>query len=106
MGARALIAASFALVPACAGPDPGVEHVAVMRSPKPGDTRVTVELVNRSSGHGQIQVEIELRDASTGNVILTERVLELGDHQRVQLVADVETPPGSYWASVRVQYPD
>jgi hypothetical protein len=106
VGARALIAASCALVAACAGPDPGVEHVAVMPSPQAGETRVIVDLVNRSHGHGQIQVNIELRDTSTGNVIPTERLLELGDHQRAQLVADVETPAGSYVASVRVHYPD
>jgi hypothetical protein len=106
MGARALIAASFALVAACAGADPAVDGVVVMPSPKAGDTRVVVELVNRSRGRGQVQIEIELRDASTGKLVLAERMLELGDHQRVQLVADVESPPGSYSASVRAHYPD
>jgi hypothetical protein len=101
-----LIAASFALLAACAGPDPVVEHVAVMPSPLAGHTRIAVDLVNRSAGHGQIQVRMELRDTATGELIVAERMLELSDHQRTQLVTDIETPAGQFSASVRAQYPD
>jgi hypothetical protein len=106
VGARTLIAAGFVLVAACAGPDPAVTRVAVTPSPQAGDTRVVIELVNRSSGHGQVEVQIELREATTGAVVVAERMLELADHQRAELVVDVETPAGSYSASARVHYPD
>lgn len=109
MGPRALIAASFALLAACAGPDPLVERVAVTPSPQPGRTRVTVDLVNRSTGHGQVQVRIELHDTTSGAPIIAERTIELVEHQRTQLVTDIETPAGPFPASaatVRAQYPD
>ena len=109
MGTRAVIAASLVLA-ACSGPDPVVERVAVAASPVPGHTRVAVDLANRSGGHGQIEIVITLQPADagarTGIAFVAERTHHHDGQQRAQLIADLETPPGVYAASVRARYPD
>ena len=88
---------------ACAGPDPRVQDAIASPSPRPGATRVAMDIVNRA-GHGAIEIRIELRGA--GRVIAAERTLELDDKQTVHFETDIETPPGSYTLRATAQYPD
>jgi hypothetical protein len=88
---------------ACAGPDPRVHDAIASPSPRPGATRVAMDIVNRA-GHGTIEIRIELRGA--GRVIVAERTLELDDKQTVHFETDIETPPGSFTVRATAQYPD
>jgi hypothetical protein len=105
VGSRSLIVLGL-LLGACAGPAPIVENITAMPSPQPGCTRVMMDVVNQGRGHGQVQLEITLRDASLGHAIKAERMVELRAEQRVQLTTDIPTPEGVYSAAVRVEYPD
>ena len=88
---------------ACAGPDPRVQDAIASPSPRPGATRVAMDIVNRA-GRGTIEIRIELRGA--GRIIAADRTLELGDKQTVHFETDVETPPGSYTVRATAEYPD
>lgn len=105
MGPRSLIALGLVLG-ACAGPAPVVEHITAMPSPQPGCTRVMLDVVNQGRGHGQVQLEITLRDARLGRAIQAERTVELRAEQRLQLTEDIPAPEGVYAVAVRVEYPD
>lgn len=110
--ARALIGA--AVLVGCAGPDPAIERVAIVAPRLAGRVRVELVVVNRSGGHGQVEVEIRLRprDAVPGTVpaivpgIVIDRPVELDAHERAELTVDVPAPDGDYTADARVQYPD
>jgi hypothetical protein len=104
MGSRQLTALLL-LAAACAGPDTAIEAVTSAPSPRPGCTRVTVDLLNRGRGHGQVEIQITLRDSTADRTVTAERTVELAEHQRIQLVTDVETPPGSYSVAARAEYP-
>lgn len=102
MDSRSLI---FALLVACAGPDPSVQNATASPSPVPGSTRVSMDIVNRA-GHGTVEVQIELRDKAAGRLIRAEQTLQLKSGDTVHFEKDVETPPGSYTVTARAEYPD
>ncbi|HTL35239.1 MAG TPA: hypothetical protein VL326_19055 [Kofleriaceae bacterium] len=101
MDSRSLI---FALLAACAGPDPVVQHAIATPSPLPGATRVSMDIVNRA-GHGEVSVKIELRGAR-GQVIRSEKTVEIEGKQTLHYETDIETPPGLYAVKASAEYPD
>jgi hypothetical protein len=103
--ARALAILCAALV-ACAGPDPGIERVDILAPRLPGHVRVGLSVVNRSGGHGQVQIEIRLRDARARRELAAERTLEIDGHEQLELVVDIPAPDGDYTAEARALYPD
>ena len=105
MGARAVAVVAMVVL-GCAGPAPGIERVEVVQSHRPGCVRVELVVVNRSGGHGQVQIEIMLRAARGGRTLTAERPLELDGHQRLELSVDIPAPDGDYVAEARAIYPD
>jgi hypothetical protein len=102
---RWLVMLALAATAACAGPDPVVEHATVGPSPQPGCMRVTALVRNRGRGHGQIEVEVVLRDRAARRTIHADRELELEAHETVELSADIPAPPGSYDVVATAKYP-
>ena len=105
MGARALAILAAALV-ACAGPDVRIERIEIIAPRLPGHVRVELVVVNRNGGHGQVQIEIQLRNARSRGVLAAEHALEFDGHQRVELIVDIPAPDGEYTAEARTLYPD
>jgi hypothetical protein len=106
VGARALVTLG-ALLTGCAGPDPRIERVEIVAPRLPGHVRVHVAVVNRSSGHGQVQIELRLTSRSSPRTLAAGRPLELDGHERVELAIDVSAPDGGdYAAEAHVRYPD
>jgi hypothetical protein len=105
VGARALAILVATLV-ACAGPDPAIERVDIVAPRLPGQVRVELVVVNRTGGHGQVQIEIRLRDARSRGEVAAERPLEIAGHQRLELIVDIPAPDGEYTAEARALYPD
>jgi hypothetical protein len=103
VGARALIAGSFALA-ACQGPRPDVTSSSVAPSPDPGFQRVTIHLRN-AGGPGEVQLEISLRGCC-GRVVRTSTTREVEAHASSLVVVDVAAPPDSYSVTVGADYPD
>jgi len=68
--------------------------------------RVDVVVVNRSGGHGQVQLELRLTSTSPPRTLAAERSLELDDHERLELTIDIPAPDGDYAAAAHVLYPD
>ena len=101
MDARALIVIALA---ACSGPRPRVENATAASSPRPGATRVALDIVN-PGGEGSVEIEIELRDAS-GRRIRADRTLDVQADERTHFETDVETPPGDYTVKASASYPD
>ncbi len=102
MVSRTLIAALFLV--ACAGPDPVVTHATATPSPRPGATRVSVDITNKA-GEGQIELQLVLRDR-TGRLIRADRTIELQRQQDIHFETDIETPPGTYTVEAKAEYPD
>ena len=105
MDPRALAVAAAVLV-ACAGPDPRIERVEIVAPRVPGTIRVSLAVVNRSGGHGQVQIEIHLRNTRTADALEADRSLELDGHQRLELIVDIPAPEAEYVADARAVYPD
>jgi hypothetical protein len=105
VGARA-VAIIAVVVLGCAGPAPGIERVEVVKPQRPGCVRVELVVVNRSGGHGEVQIEILLRTARPGRMLTADRSLELDGHQRLELSVDIPAPEGDYVAEARAIYPD
>ncbi len=103
MGARTLIA--LALLAACAGPAPAIERATVSPSPRPGCTRVEVEVANHG-GAGEIELDFRLRDLRTDAEVHATRHVDVGRGGHVVYTTDIETPPGDYAADVSAAYPD
>jgi hypothetical protein len=101
MDARTLI---LVVLAACSGPRPTVEHATVTPSPRPGATRVALDIVN-PGGEGSIEIDIELRDAE-GHLIRANRSLDIKGGDRAHYETDVETPPGTYTVRASAEYPD
>ena len=101
MDSRALI---FVLLAACAGPDPFVHHAIAWPSPLPGQTRVSMNIVNRG-GHGTVAVKIELR-GPRGQLLRSEHRVDVGDEQTTHFAVDIPTPPGPYAVKASAEYPD
>jgi hypothetical protein len=100
---RALIAIALA---ACAGPRPEIDASTVAVAPdRPGVQRVTIDLANRSGGHGEVELQITLRGASGGCIRASQQV-ELDAHEQLRIYVDVPAPPESYTVDVRSEYPD
>ena len=91
-------------VAACRGPDPSGSVVAVAPSPVPGHERVEVALVNRGR-HGEVTVVVRLAD-DRGGARSEQRTVDMGGDERLSLAVDIAAPPGTYTATVDVQYPD
>src|ERR1044071_8490955 len=105
MGARALAVAAAVLL-GCAGPEPQIERVEVVAPRQPGSVRVAVVVVNRSGGHGEVQIKIRLRSADRAHTLAAERALEIEGHQRLDLTVDIPAPDGDYIAEANAVYPD
>jgi hypothetical protein len=105
VAARALAILAAALV-ACAGPDPAIERVDVLAPRLPGHVRVELAVVNRSGGHGQVQIEIRLRDARSRRELAAVRMVEIDGHERLVLIVEIPAPDGDYTAEARALYPD
>jgi len=105
VGARALVIAGV-LAAGCAGPDPQIDRVEIAAPRLPGHVRVDLVVVNGSGGHGEVQIQIQLRSARPPHTVSAERTLELEGHQRLELTVDVPAPDGDYVAEARAQYPD
>lgn len=107
MGARPLIVAlALCVLAACRGPVPQVQRVTAAPAPRPGATRVTIELENAGAGHGEAALDIELRGAGSALVVRTQRHVELSGHQHLTVAFDIPTPPGIYIATAHAKYPD
>jgi hypothetical protein len=108
VGTRALavVAATVVALVGCAGPDPMIERIDLVAPRLPGHVRVELVVVNRSGGHGQIQIEIRLREARSGRELAAEHPLELDAHQHVELIVEIPAPEGAYTAEARALYPD
>ena len=105
MGARAL-AAVAALAMACAGPDPRIERVAIVAARQPGTVRVVLVVLNRSGGHGEVQLKIRLRTPDGTHTVAVERSLDLDGHQRLDLTVDIPAPEADYVVEADSVYPD
>lgn len=105
MGARPLAVVGAVLV-GCAGPDPRIERVAIVAPQLAGHVRVDLMVVNRSRGHGQVQIEIRLQRTSDPRSLAADRTLELDGHQQLELTVDIPAPDGDYVAQARAFYPD
>jgi hypothetical protein len=101
MGTRALIVVALA---ECIGPKPEARVTSVAPAPQPGHERVTIDLANPTSGHGQVQLDIVLH--ATDRSIPATKMVDLSPHEHVQVFVDVAAPPGDYTASVDADYPD
>jgi hypothetical protein len=101
MDSRSLI---FVVIAACAGPNPSVQNATASQSPRPGATRVSMDIENRG-GEGTIDIQMELRDTS-GRVIHANETLEVQSKQTVHFEKDIATPPGSYTVTATAEYPD
>ncbi|MEO8552847.1 MAG: hypothetical protein ABI678_22870 [Kofleriaceae bacterium] len=99
MVARALI---LGLLAACAGPSPVVDHVAVAPSPVPGHVRVTGTLLNRA-GAGSVELHVELRGKT---LIRADKMIDVHEHEQVELAIDVAAQPGDYTATIEPEYPN
>jgi hypothetical protein len=105
VGARALVIAG-ALVAGCAGPDPRIERVEITPPRLPGHVRVDLVVVNQSGGHGQVQVELQIRSTRPARTVAAERVVEMEGHQRIELMVDIPAPEADYVAQAQAVYPD
>lgn len=105
MGPRALAIAA-AVVLGCAGPDPRIERVEIVALRRPGTIRVSLAVVNRSAGHGQVQIKIRLRSTDRAHTLAAERALEIDGHQRLDLTVDIPAPGADYVAEASAVYPD
>jgi hypothetical protein len=105
MGARA-IAAVAVIATACAGPDPRIERVDIVAPRRPGTVRVALVVLNRSGGHGEVQIKIRLRTPDGAHALAAERSLELDGHQRLDLTVDIPAPEADYVAEAYGVYPD
>ncbi len=101
MDSRSLI---FVILAACHGPNPSVHNATASPSPRPGATRVSLDIENRG-GEGTVDIKMELRDAS-GRVIRADETVEIQSKQTVHFEKDIETPPGSYTVTATAEYPD
>jgi hypothetical protein len=101
MDTRSLI---FIVLAACSGPKPTVHDATASPSPRPGATRVSLDIENRG-GEGTVDVKMELRDRS-GHVIRADETVEVQSKQTVHFEKDIATPPGSYTVTATAQYPD
>jgi hypothetical protein len=107
MGARALAAAAAAAIAmACAGPDPRIERVDIVAPRLPGMVRVALVVLNRSAGHGDVQIKVHLRTRDGAHVLAAERSLELEGHQRLEMSVDIPAPEADYVAEAHGVYPD
>lgn len=105
MGARTLAAAVVVLL-GCAGPDPHIERVEIIAPRQPGKVRVSLVVLNRSAGHGQVQIKTRLRSTNPAHELATESELELDSHQRLELIVDIPAPEADYIAEAEAMYPD
>jgi hypothetical protein len=101
MDSRSLI---FVILAACKGPNPSVHNATASPSPRPGATRVSLDIENRG-GEGTVDIKMELRDAS-GRVIRADETVDIQPHQTVHFEKDIATPPGTYTVTATAEYPD
>jgi hypothetical protein len=90
----------------CAGPDPRIEHVDIVASRRSGTVRVALVVVNRSAGHGQVQIKIRLHSNDGAHTLAAERALDIDSHQRLDVTMDIPAPDADYVAEASVVYPD
>ena len=100
MDSRSLI---FIVLAACSGPQPRVENAAAAKSPLPGATRVTLDVVNKG-GEGTVDIKIELR--SGDQVIRADETVDVQPKQTVHFEKDIPTPPGDYTVKATAEFPD
>jgi len=81
----------IAISVACIGPKPEVRSAEVA-PPKEGKATVTVVIVNKGSGDGQVELKVTLRDAGGNVVARDEKTTELKERETVTVVLDVDVP--------------
>ena len=104
--ARLLVVALAGLGTACSGPRPEVRHVVVVPSPQPGMVRVELDLANLGGGHGNVELDVTLRDLGAARTLVAAHDVELEAHQVVHVAIDIAGPPGQYEPAVSARYPD
>lgn len=82
------------LLAACVGPKPEVRSASVA-PPQDGKAIVTVVVVNRGGGDGQIEVRITLRDATGSVVARDEKTTVLKERETITVVLEVQVPADS-----------
>lgn len=94
------------LLAACVGPKPEVRS-ATVAPPQEGKATVTVVVVNRGGGDGQIEVRITLRDATGGVVSRDEKTTVLKERETITVVLEVQVPEDAEGLKVdaEVTYP-
>ena len=101
MDSRTLI---LLVLVACAGPQPTVDAVTIAPGPE-GTQRVSLALHNESNGHGEVYVQVILRDAA-GHRFPASQLVKIEAHETLQVSLDVRAPAGVYVADVKAVYPD
>lgn len=101
---RRLFASILALVilGACVGPKPEVRSAEVA-PPKDGKAVVTVVVLNRGAGDGQIELKITLRDGKGSVVARDGRPLELRGRETVTVVMELQVPDDAQGLRVEVE---
>jgi hypothetical protein len=102
-----LAAALLALwVANCSGPRPAVSDVRLVPPAGEGAPyRVEALVRNTGRGHGEVVVEVRLRDASSGVVIQKEEQVALDAGETARVISEIPAPRGSYTPEVNAVYP-
>ena len=90
----------------CSGPRP--EVVGKMQIEPQGVSesyRVEAGIRNAGWGHGQVKVQILMRDHSAGRTYSAEQRLELEAGGNILVTAEIPAVPGNYELEVNVSYP-
>ena len=90
----------------CSGPRPAVSDVRLVSPAGEGAPyRVEALVRNTGRGHGEVVVEVRLRDTASGAVMQKEEQVTLDAGETARVISDVPAPPGSYTPEVQAVYP-
>ncbi len=94
------------ILAACVGPKPEVRSAAVA-PPREGKATVTVVVLNRGGGDGQVELKVTLRAAGGKIVAREEKTVELGERETITIVLEVAVPDdtGPLTVDVEAIYP-